>query len=194
MSAMKTIYVTEHILLRSIELSDAGDIFNTIDSQREYLGKWLPFVAFTQKIEDTRQFISSILNVAPENRDDTFVIHYQGHFAGLIGFKSTDKQNKRTEIGYWLSEPFQKKGIMTLSVQSLIRLAFDEMNIHRIQIKCAVGNIPSRSIPLRLGFRYEGTERDGELLSENRFTDIEVYSKLKTDSQDNDLRSITQRN
>lgn len=181
MNQPKTISVTESILLRPIELSDAFDIFNTINTQREFLGKWLPFVAFTRKVEDTVQFISSVLNVAPENRDDTFVIHYQGQFAGLIGFKSTDKQNRRTEIGYWLSEPYQKKGIMTLSVQSLIRLAFDEMNIHRIQIKCAVGNIPSRSIPIRLGFRHEGTERDGELLSEDRFTDIEVYSKLKTD-------------
>ena len=181
MNQPKTIRVTDNILLRPIELSDAFDIFNTIDTQREFLGKWLPFVAFTRKVEDTVQFISSVLNVAHENRDDTFVIHYQGQFAGLIGFKSTDKQNKRTEIGYWLSEPYQKKGIMTLSVQSLIQLAFAEMNIHRIQIKCAVGNIPSRSIPLRLGFKYEGTERDGELLSENLFTDIEVYSKLKTD-------------
>lgn len=176
-----TIQVTENILLRQIEFSDANDIFNTINTQREYLGKWLPFVAFTLKIEDTRQFILSILNVSPEDRDNTYVIHYQDKFAGLIGFKSTDKQNKRTEIGYWLSEPYQKKGIMTLSVQSLIQLAFEEMDIHRIQIKCAVGNIPSKSIPLRLGFKYEGTERDGELLTENQFTDIEVYSKLKTD-------------
>ncbi|MEA4935897.1 MAG: GNAT family N-acetyltransferase [Paludibacter sp.] len=181
MSLTKTIHIAENILLRPIELSDAYDIFNTIDTQREYLGKWLPFVAFTLKVEDTLQFISSVLNIDPENRDDTFVIQHQGQFAGLIGFKGTDKPNKRTEIGYWLSEPYQKKGIMTLSVQSLIQLAFDEMDIHRIQIKCAVGNIPSRSIPLRLGFKYEGTERDGELLSENLFTDIEVYSKLKTD-------------
>jgi len=178
---MTTIHVTEHIVLQPIDISDASDIFNTIDTQREYLGRWLPFIAFTLKIEDTRQFILSILNVSPEDRDNTFVIHYQDKFAGLIGFKSTDKQNKRTEIGYWLSEPYQKKGIMTLSVQSLIQLAFEEMDIHRIQIKCATGNIPSKSIPMRLGFKYEGTERDGELLTGNKYTDIEVYSKLKND-------------
>lgn len=178
---MTTIHVTEHIVLQPIDISDASDIFNTIDTQREYLGRWLPFIAFTLKIEDTRQFILSILNVSPEDRDKTFVIHYQDKFAGLIGFKSTDKQNKRTEIGYWLSEPYQKKGIITLSVQSLIQLAFEEMDIHRIQIKCATGNIPSKSIPMRLGFKYEGTERDGELLTGNKYTDIEVYSKLKND-------------
>jgi ribosomal-protein-serine acetyltransferase len=179
--AITTIHVTEHIVLQPIDISDASDIFNTIDNQREYLGRWLPFVAFTLKIEDTRQFILSILNVSPEDRDNTYVIHYQDKFAGLIGFKCTDKQNKRTEIGYWLSEPYQKKGIMTLSVQSLIQLAFEKMDIHRIQIKCAVGNFPSKNIPLRLGFMYEGTERDGELLIGNKYTDIEVYSKLKND-------------
>ena len=29
----------------------------------------------------------------------------------MIGFKDTDKLNKKTEIGYWLSEKFQKQGI-----------------------------------------------------------------------------------
>jgi len=181
MNNSETIQVTENILLRQIELSDADDIFKTIDSQRAYLGKWLPFVESTQRVEDTIQFIQSILNVPVENRELTFVIHYKGKFAGLIGFKSTDKQNKETEIGYWLSRPFQKKGIITLAVQELMKLAFEELDIHRIQIKCAVGNIPSRSIPLRLGFKYEGSERDGELLTGNKYTDIEVYSKLKND-------------
>jgi len=181
MNNFEKIHVTDDILLRQIELSDVDDIFETIDNQRVYLGEWLPFVESTKRVEDTMQFIESILNVPVENREHTFVIHYKGKFAGLIGFKSTDKQNKETEIGYWLSEPYQKKGIITLSVQALMKLAFEELDIHRIQIKCAVGNIPSRSIPLRLGFKYEGSERDGELLTGNKYTDIEVYSKLKND-------------
>jgi ribosomal-protein-serine acetyltransferase len=181
MNNFYTIHVTENILLRQIELTDANDIFKTIDNQRVYLGEWLPFVESTIRVEDTIQFIESILNVPVESREHTFVINYKGKFAGLIGFKRTDKQNKETEIGYWLSEPFQKKGIITLAVQSLMKLAFEEMDIHRIQIKCAVENIPSRSIPLRLGFKYEGSERDGELLTGNKYTDIEVYSKLKND-------------
>jgi ribosomal-protein-serine acetyltransferase len=181
MNNFEEIHVTNDIQLRQIELSDADDIFETIDNQRVYLGEWLPFVESTKRVEDTIHFIESILNVPVEIREHTFVIHYKGKFAGLIGFKSTDKQNKETEIGYWLSEPFQKKGIITLAVQSLMKLAFEEMDIHRIQIKCAVGNIPSRSIPLKLGFKYEGSERDGELLTGNKYTDIEVYSKLKND-------------
>ena len=122
-----------------------------------------------------------MLSDPEENKEYVFVIHYDGAFAGLIGFKDTDKLNKKTEIGYWLSESYQKKGIITESVKVLLHFAFDELDINRIQIKCAVGNAPSRNIPRKLGFKFEGVERDGELLVDNQFTNIEVYSLIKKD-------------
>jgi ribosomal-protein-serine acetyltransferase len=70
---------------------------------------------------------------------------------------------------------------MTRAVKKLCQYAFEDLGINRIQIKCAVGNISSINIPGRLGFTLEGIERDGELLSGNKFTDLEVYSKLKSD-------------
>lgn len=51
--------------------------------------------------------------------------------------------------------------------------------MNRIQIKCAVGNRPSNAIPLRLGFKFEGIEREGELLASGYYADINVYSILK---------------
>ncbi len=176
---VKKIRVSDSILLKQIELSDSKDIFRTIDSQRAYLGKWLPFVEVSRKIEDTEYFIRKMLEDPSENY--VFVIHLQGKFAGLIGLKDTDKQNKKTEIGYWLSEDFQKKGIVTKSVQRLCKFAFEELEMNRIQIKCAERNFPSKKIPKRLGFVFEGIERDGELLTGGVYTDLEIYSKLKND-------------
>lgn len=173
--------VNSDIKLKLLELSDAIDIFSTIDSQREYLRKWLPFVDFTKEVTDTRLFIISSMDSSKKNRELTFVIHYKHAFIGLIGFKDTDRTNKKTEIGYWLSEKYQKRGIVTKSVVRLMQLAYDELGINRIQIKCATGNIPSKNIPKRLGFTLEGIEREGELLSDNIFTDLEVYSMLKRD-------------
>lgn len=173
------IQISENILLRKIELSDAKAIFNTINTQREYLGKWLPFVELTKKIEDTEGFIKSMLDVPKNCIEYVFVILYDDEFVGLIGFKGTDRQNKKTEIGYWLSHNYQKKGIITESVKILLKFAFTEMKMNRVQIKCAVGNFPSKNIPRKLGFKLEGVERDGELLTGGVFTDLEVYSKLK---------------
>jgi len=173
--------VDEAIELKQLEQSDSADIFETIDSQRAYLGTWLPFVEWTKEIADTEQFVSSVVKAPEDSFEYVFAIKKQGIFVGLAGFKDTDRLNKKTEIGYWLSERYQKQGIATKSVDRLCRFAFNEQNMNRVQIKCALGNTPSINIPERLGFAFEGVERQGELLAGNVFTDLAIYSKLKRD-------------
>lgn len=165
----------EEILLRPLQSDDAKEIYDTIDAQREYLGRWLPFVAYTHSISFTQEFVNDSLNL----EDKTFTIRKGDQFIGLIGFKATDKGNRKTEIGYWLSQEYQGKGIMTRAVEYLCKYAFEELGMNRVQIKCAVGNTPSSNIPKRLRFKFEGIERDGELFANDHFVDIEVYSLLK---------------
>ncbi|MDD4492543.1 MAG: GNAT family N-acetyltransferase [Bacteroidales bacterium] len=176
-----TLTVNAAISLKEIDLSDANDIFVTIDSQREYLRKWLPFIDNTKEVTDTRRFIKAMMDTPEKTKEFTFVIHFEGEFAGLIGTKDTDKANKRTEIGYWLSEKFQKRGIITQSVLRLMQFLFDDLGMNRIQIKCATGNFSSKKIPQRLGFCHEGIEHDGELLINDKFTDLDLFSMLKRD-------------
>jgi ribosomal-protein-serine acetyltransferase len=171
--------INETLVLRPLQLSDAADIFHTIDSQRTYLGKWLPFVALTQKVSDTETFVKSVVNAPKDNPQYVFTIRKQDNLVGLISLNDLDSVNKKTLIGYWLSEKFQGQGIMTQAVQKLCDFAFEELDLNRIQISIAVKNLPSKKIPKRLGFQFEGIERDGELLTGNVFTDLEVYSKLK---------------
>lgn len=175
------IKVDTEIELKQLEISDATDVFKTINNQRDYLGKWLPFVASTQEMADTEKYIDSVVNAADDRFEYVFTIRKCNEFVGLIGFKDTDKQNKKTEIGYWLSEKYQKQGIVTKSVEKLCDFAFNEQGINRIQIKCAVENMSSKNIPKKLGFKFEGIERQGELLTGDFYTDLEIYSKLKSD-------------
>ena len=113
------------------------------------------------------------------NGGNCCTITADGRFAGLVGFKDTDRANRKTEIGYWLGEEYQGRGIMTRCVEALCGLAFSELDMNRIQIQCAVGNTKSSNIPRRLGFTLEGIARAGELQADGRFSDIEVYSLLR---------------
>ncbi len=175
------ILIDSAVELRELCESDALDIFNTINSQREYLGEWLPFVEFTRELKFTQDFVDATLLSMHETSDFLFTIRCDDNFAGIIGFKGTDIQNKRTEIGYWLSYDYQGKGIITKAVNKLTEFAFEVLNMNRVQIKVAVNNHKSKNIPERLEFKLEGVERDGELLSGGVFTDLFVYSKLKSD-------------
>lgn len=165
----------DDVFLRPLQPDDAKGIYNTIDAQRDYLGRWLPFVVGTTSVSVTQEFVESSLKA----EDKTFTIRKGEQCIGLIGFKAIDNANCKTEIGYWLSEKYQGRGIMTRAVDVLCKYAFVELGLNRVQIKCAVGNSHSSNIPKRLGFKFEGVERAGELFANGCFVDLEVYSLLK---------------
>ncbi|MDR0419340.1 MAG: GNAT family N-acetyltransferase [Prevotellaceae bacterium] len=107
-----------------------------------------------------------------------FCIYYQNAFAGLIGFKGTDYVHSKTEIGYWIRQQFQGKGIISKSCKVLVDYAFNEMKINRIQLYIVEANAKSAKVGERLGFKHEGTKRDGEKLVSG-FTNVMVFSLLR---------------
>ncbi len=175
---MEHLQVDKNIRMEAIKLSMAQEIFDTIQRDRNYLKKWLPFVELTEKITDTERFIQSILNQSESKKDEVYSIWFNEEFAGLIGFKETDWLNRKTELGYWLSEKMQGKGIITKCIEKLIRYIFQKLKLNRIQIKIAVGNVKSAAIPKRLGFQFEGIEREGEKHNQ-KYLDLQVFSLLK---------------
>jgi len=174
----RQLIVDEDIVLKELELNDVESIFNTIVNERAYLDEWLPFVEITKEISFTQMFVENYLE--SDRTDLTCVVLYQQQFAGIIGLKDADFDNKKTEIGYWLSESFQHKGIITRSAKILINYIFNEMDLNRVQLKAATENFKSQAVAERLGFTREGIERDGELHSRG-FVDLMVFGLLKRD-------------
>jgi ribosomal-protein-serine acetyltransferase len=183
----RTLVVDDHIQLKEIDLKYAELIFNIIDSEREYLREWLPFVDISHDVSHTRSFIENYLN--SDRLDLTSVIFYDDLLVGIIALKETDVDNKKTEIGYWISQHYQHKGIVSNACRKLIEYAFEELYMNRIQIKTATGNIKSQHIAKRLDFKLEGKERDGELHTRG-FVDLNIYSLLKRDRPFNDYSFI----
>lgn len=170
------IQVADNLFLKPITLDHAPAIFGIIDSQRQYLREWLPFIDYSKTVADTEKFIRSI---PPDHDNETFVIAYDNTIVGIIGFRDTEMNNKRTEIGYWLSQDAQGKGIVSRCLLALLAYAFADRGMNRVMIRAAVENQKSRNIPERLGFFYEGIQREGELLVDGIFHDLAVYSILK---------------
>lgn len=170
--------------IREAIYEDAEAIYRAIDQNREDLRTWLPFVDSLQRVADEQAFLQSVLSVPYEQRDPVFVLQKDTEVCGLAGFHFSDHANHRTEIGYWLLPAHRGQGVITAAVRHLCQWAFAEREIHRIQIRCAVGNVTSNAIPKRLGFTFEGTERDGELLASGHYTDIHIYSILKGEKFD----------
>lgn len=172
--------MNKNFYLESLDLKHAGIIFQTIDRFREELGEWLPFVEFTDGEQDIINFITR----NNEKKDLSFCVMYDNQFAGLCGLKDVDMGNLKAEIGYWISPEFQNKGLATSASKALIKYAFDELALNRIQICVGTKNAKSIRVVEKLKFKFEGIERDGELLT-NGFHDVNVYSLLKKEYENN---------
>lgn len=175
---MFALKVDEEITLTDLKVESAKLLFELIDSNRNYLREWLSWVDNTNVIDDTILYIQTMSDNDIFSERFVFEIHYKDNLAGLIDFNHGDRQNNKVEIGYWLAENYQGKGIITKSCMTLINYAFEKEDINRIAIKCAAGNKKSSAIPLRLNFNFEGIEREAQLLY-GVYQDILVYSLLK---------------
>ena len=159
---------------------DAVSVFQLIESNRDYLREWLPWIDYTKSVEDERAFISNTRTQYENNQSFTYAIWYQQQIAGIAGYNEIDWANRKTEIGYWLAAQQQGKGIMTRACRALIEYAFDDLKLHKVEIRCATMNIRSCAIPQRLGFTQEGIMRQVEWLYDH-FVDHKLYGLLESE-------------
>ena len=169
--------VDDEISLRLIDLSDAERVFELTETSRSYLKEWLPWLDFTKSVGDTKEFIQGCLKGYADSKSLTTVILFKGEIVGVAGFNSINLANKTAYIGYWLGEGYQGNGIMTKVAKALTDYAFDYLKLNKVEIRAAVENNRSRSIPERLGYVHEGTIRDAEWLYDH-FVDHAVYGVL----------------
>ena len=169
--------VDDAVVLKLLEYRDAEQLFELTDSSRLYLREWLPWVDGTKNAEDTKSFIEMTKKQFASNNGFQAGIWYKGNLAGVIGFHGMNGANRSTSIGYWISERYQKSGVMTKSCKALIEYAFRELKLNRVEIRCAEKNLRSRAIPERLGFVNEGMIREAEWLYDH-FVDHVVYGVL----------------
>jgi len=174
------ITVDEKIKIELLAEKHAQSIFAMVDQNRDYLKVWLSFAERMQSLEFAEKFVQGSMQRNQDGSEFAFVIIAQEQVVGRIGVYKIDHQHKIGEIGYWLVEKAQGKGIIIKSCQALMNFCFNHLQLNRIEIKCGTENVKSRVIPERLHFHKEGVIRQGEWLYD-RFIDLNLYAFLKSD-------------
>ena len=60
-------------------------------------------------------------------------------------------------VGYWIDEPCAGHGYMPEAVAVVLRFAFDQLGLHRVEAAIVPRNARSRRVAEKLGMRDEGT-------------------------------------
>jgi ribosomal-protein-serine acetyltransferase len=176
----RTIRIDPYSELRIVSEQDTPALFALIDSNRRHLRQWLPWVDATQTAEDELLFIRGLREQHENNGNPGYVIWHRGEAAGMISYHPIDWHNRKGEIGYWLGEAFQGRGLMSGACRLMIAYAFEILQLNKVEIRCATGNTRSCAIPQRLGFTREGVVRQGEWLYDH-FVDLVLYGLLASE-------------
>lgn len=62
-------------------------------------------------------------------------------------------------VGYWIGKPFAGRGLMSKAVSGVVRFAFEELKLHRLEAACMPSNAASIRVLEKNGFQREGLAR-----------------------------------
>lgn len=109
--------------------------------------------------EDAEWFVKDCMEKEGKTQFSKAIV-IDGEAVGSISLLfGDDVYSRSAELGYWLGEPFWRKGIMTEAVQKMCEEAFRRYKLIRISSEPFSTNLASRGVLEKAGFTLEGIKR-----------------------------------
>lgn len=179
-------HLRDDIVIRTFQEGDAEGVFAAVAKNLEHLRPFMHWATPDYSVESAEVFIENSIATVEARTGLGFGIFDNGIFIGSIGFVEFDWEARKTEIGYWIDKAEEGKGIISAACRILIDYAFGELQMNRVEIRCAAGNRRSAAIPERFGFRKEGILRQSEIRN-GRLQDFLIFGLLADEWRTNRL-------
>ncbi len=154
---------TPRLTLRPFRRRDLESMLEAVIPSLEELSTWMPWARHSYGRRDALLFLRDSLAAWAEGRAYDFSIRYQAdqdRHLGNVSVWYTSRQSRVGEIGYWIRTDEAGKGIATEAAAHMLDIAFNELDLHRVTLRIAAGNIGSERVAEKLGFEREGLLRE----------------------------------
>jgi RimJ/RimL family protein N-acetyltransferase len=152
---------TKRLVVRCYNPSDAPMLAESVRESVEHLRPWMPWVhSEPEPLQDKVERLKRFRGLFDLGQDFVYGI-FNPEETKLLGGTGlhTRLGDNELEIGYWIHKAHVNQGLVTESTAALIKVAFEIIHVHRIEIHCDPRNTASAAIPRKLGFTHEGTFR-----------------------------------
>lgn len=153
---------TRKLLIRSYEESDAQAIAIAVKESAPSVNPWLPWCTSDYTESDARHWI----HLTAEDRNTGSAYEFgvfssdNKRFFGGVGLNKIDRKDRVCNMGYWVRESEQRKGIALECVKALSGYAFSMLHLRRVEIIVAFGNEASAGVARKAGAQFEGIARN----------------------------------
>ena len=152
-----------HVFLRLPQADEWASWAELRSISRDFLVPWEP-VWPADALTETA-YLRRIRRLATEwKTDEGYSFHVferdRGRLVGGIGLTQVRRGVAQTAtLGYWVGEPFERRGYTTEAVRLVTRFAFNGLQLHRVEAACLPENLASRRVLEKAGFVREGYAR-----------------------------------
>jgi ribosomal-protein-alanine N-acetyltransferase len=147
--------------LRVVRPDDAGALAALYVANREYLRPWEPErddAYFT--VEGQRANLDDLLDAYGTGEMWPGVVLVDGRIAGRITLNNILRGPLQScFVGYWVAAARAGRGVATEAVRQVLRVAFRELGLHRVEAFTRVDNHASQRVLERNGFTPVGVSR-----------------------------------
>ncbi len=178
---MKKILKTKNLILKEITARDILEITTLIKEDNKELSLWttIPFPITKKKV------VEFYKETRKKKNETIYIITNKATKESMGVIHPTKKAiNNSIGIGYWIGLDFRNKGYMTEAVKSVIKEAFKDKTVQRIEITASEKNIPSQIVIKKSGLKYEGTLRNAAYNGFRQYGNLKMYSIIREDVEE----------
>lgn len=174
------------LLLRPWQQSDAALLVEAVRESTTSVGRWLPWCHADYGLADATAWVAHCRAAWANGEHFAFPVFdaASGQLLGGAGLNRRDKRHRSANLGYWVRESCQQRGVAVAAARLVARFGFRQLGLARIEIVILPDNLASHAVAKRLGAKFEAIARQ-RLWVDDQTRDAAVYGWIPRDLDGN---------
>ncbi|MHC0444486.1 GNAT family N-acetyltransferase [Flavobacterium sp. 3-218] len=163
------------------------EFYKLIEKNTNHIAKTFPVtLANSDSLSKAKDFIA-VNSDKEKNNEGFFFFARNTNTNELIGYlcvKTIDYRISKCELGYFIDEDYQGKGITSKMVSEALDFCFNELLMNKVICTSEV-NLASQRIALKHNFKQEGILRDEFRNGDGELQNSVYFGLLKSEYEEN---------
>ncbi len=168
-------FETERLLVRTCQPGDASGLAELMTPE---VSRWVAAWPAPLSEDGAAGIVEAQLDAAAAGKafPAALVERATGKLVGWLKVELTDDVPRTAELGYWVGEPFQRRGFAFEAASRAVAWAFSDLRAEVVTAGAQIGNDASLRLLARLGLHPVGC-RDVWAPARHRFEMCEFWSR-----------------
>jgi RimJ/RimL family protein N-acetyltransferase len=166
--------------LRPYDEQSAEPLLEAAVESKAHVAPWMAWLKADYSLDDARVWVREPISSWDDDRGYEFRIYDRedGVLAGCAGLNAINHKDRVANLGYWVRTSKLRLGAARQATELLTTFGFEVLELNRLEIVVAVGNIPSQRVAESVSAKFEGVQAD-RLVVGAAIHDARMYAVLR---------------